>query len=59
MTGDELDAMVDGLRAEFDAARPALAEAIRLGRQGDIAVSRLLAGVDSGLLLGAMPRSLS
>lgn len=52
MTGDELDAMVDGLRAEFDAARPALAEAIRLGHHGDIPVSGLLAWVDSGLLLG-------
>ncbi|WP_327699836.1 hypothetical protein [Streptomyces sp. NBC_00459] len=52
MTGVELDAMVDALRAELDAARPALAEAGRLGRAGDYPVRRLLVGVDAGVLLG-------
>lgn len=48
MTGVELDAMVDALRAELDAARPALAEASRLGRAADAPVRNLLAGVDAG-----------
>lgn len=52
MTGVELDAMVDALRAELDAARPALAEASRLGRAADAPVRNLLAGVDAGVLLG-------
>jgi hypothetical protein len=52
MTGVELDAMVDALRVELDAARPALAEASRLGRAGDDPARILLADVEAGVLLG-------
>ncbi|GLY08111.1 hypothetical protein Acsp01_84900 [Actinoplanes sp. NBRC 101535] len=54
MSGDELDAMVDGLRAAVDAARPDLLEAHRLGRSAFqlSTPQQLLDDVDSGRLLG-------
>ncbi|MEV4275736.1 hypothetical protein [Actinoplanes xinjiangensis] len=52
MTDDELDAMVDGLRAELDAARPALAEAGRLDRHSLLPMPQLLESVDEGERLG-------
>ncbi|GGN92761.1 hypothetical protein GCM10010112_80320 [Actinoplanes lobatus] len=52
MTGDELDAYVDALRAEVEVIRPLLEEAHRLGCAGIYGVPALLAGIDTGHLMG-------